>query len=221
MSWKSGISSLWSRLPDTEIPDGIEDQEPPDETELGHFLSAVGKAHSKLWVSVTGIIVVWKILTAKTNMRRTEHCPLRNHPRWLIVLEKKKTSFKYLPSKWIMPIYTLCICWYCQYNGGGITTLNQTSPIKLMIQVVLNVSVSSTSLWQCLINANLKYQHCSFKNMHIFWLLRKVKSKPEHLDFNHWSKDREMIEFSLKFYRTKFNGEHNRTLWWLFSVLLY
>lgn len=48
MSWKSGISSLWFRLPDTEIPDGIEDQEPPDETELGHFLSAVGKAHSKL-----------------------------------------------------------------------------------------------------------------------------------------------------------------------------
>lgn len=65
-------------------------------------------------------------------------------------------SFKYLPSKWIMPIYTLCICWYCQYNDGEITTLNQSSPIKLMIQVVFTVSVSSASLWQCLINANLK-----------------------------------------------------------------
>lgn len=95
-----------------------------------------------------------KILTAKTQMRRTVRCPLRNHPRWFIVL-KKMISFKYLPSKWIMPIYTLCICWYCQYNGAEIITLNQTSPIKLMIQVVLTVSVSSASLWQCLINANL------------------------------------------------------------------
>jgi len=48
MSWKRSISSLWFRLSDTEVPDGIEDHEPPDETELGHFLSVVGKAHSKL-----------------------------------------------------------------------------------------------------------------------------------------------------------------------------
>lgn len=73
----------------------------------------------------------------------------------MIYCTEKMISFKYLPSKWIMPIYTLCICWYCQYNGAEIITLNQTSPIKLMIQVVLTVSVSSASLWQCLINANL------------------------------------------------------------------
>lgn len=29
-----------------------------------------------------------------------------------------------------------------------------------------------------------------------------------------------MIEFSLKFYRTKFNGEHNRTLVIVFSAAL-
>lgn len=142
-------------------------------------------------------------------------------PSQMINCTAETISFKYLPSKWIMPIYTLCICWYCQHSGGGITILNQTSPITLMIQVVLTISVSSTSPWWCLINANLKSRPCSFKNMHISWLLRKVKSKPEHLDFNHWSKDRKMIEFSLKFYRTKFNGKHSRTLWGLFSVLLY
>lgn len=142
-------------------------------------------------------------------------------PSQMIKCTQPPISFKYLPSKWIMPIYILCICLYCQDNGGGITTLSKTFSIKLMSQVVLTVSVSSASLWQCLINANLKYWHCRLKNMHIFWLLRKVKSKPEYLDFNHWSKDRKMIEFSLKFYRTKFNGEHNHALWWLFSVLLY
>lgn len=84
--------------------------------------------------------------------------------------------FKYLPSKWIMPIYTLCICWYCQYNGGEITTLNQTCPIKLMIQVVLTVSVSSASLWQCLINANLKCRMVALKicTFSICWEKEKV-----------------------------------------------
>lgn len=192
--------------------------EPPDEMQLGHFFPAVGKAHFSCECSWHSLGV--KIWTVKTTKKRAESCPLRNHPRWLNA-PKLPTSFKYLPSKWIMPIYTLCICWYCQDNGGGITTLSKTFSIKLVSQVVLTVSVSSASLWQCLINANLKYWHCSFKNMHIFWPLRKVKSKPEYLDFNHWSKDRKMIEFSLKFYRTKFNGEHNHTLWWLFSVLLY
>lgn len=32
--------------------------EPPDEMELGYFVSAVGKVHSKVCVSVTGMIVV-------------------------------------------------------------------------------------------------------------------------------------------------------------------
>lgn len=42
------ISSLWFGLSDIVVPDGIEDHKPPDEMELGHCISAAGKAHSKL-----------------------------------------------------------------------------------------------------------------------------------------------------------------------------
>lgn len=31
-----------------------------DEVESGHFISSVGKAHSKLWVSVAGILTAWR-----------------------------------------------------------------------------------------------------------------------------------------------------------------
>lgn len=93
---------------------------------------------------------------------------------------EKRMSFKYSPCKGIMPTYTLCICWYGQYNGGEITTLNQTSPIKLITQVVLPVSVRSTFLHQCFVNVNLKCRIVALKTC-IFpgcWEKEKVNLNP-------------------------------------------
>ena len=74
---------------------------------VGSFLSCIGKAQFSCECSWHSLGV--KIWTVKTTKKRAECCPLRNHPRWLNA-PKLPTSFKYLPSKWIMPIYTWCIC---------------------------------------------------------------------------------------------------------------
>lgn len=50
------------------------------------------------------------------------------------------------------------------------------------------------------------------KNMHMVKLFRG-KELNLHIGFPSFNQDTKMIEFSLKFYRTKFNGEHNHTLW--------
>lgn len=100
------------------------------------------------------------------------NCQDPNAKNWALLVKKpfpimncaeKMTSFKYSSCKGIMPMYTLCICWYCQYNGGEITTLNQTSPIKLITQVVLPVSVSSAFLQQCFVSVNLKCRIVALK----------------------------------------------------------
>lgn len=47
MGWIGSTSSLWFRLSDSVVPEGIEDHEPPAEMGLGHCISVAGKAHSK------------------------------------------------------------------------------------------------------------------------------------------------------------------------------